>query len=120
MLNRKTKALMKVIYSKAIEKDGVCLVSQIDLLAGIPYKIEFKSEELDPAMKSLSNEGYFEMIETQKHGDKYYCITLKQAGYDFSRQIAAEKRAIYMKVILTVSGVIVAFLLKRILEAIFG
>ena len=59
MLNRKTKALMKVIYSKAIEKDGVCLVSQIDLLAGIPYKIEFKSEELDPAMKSLSNEGYF-------------------------------------------------------------
>ena len=60
------------------------------------------------------------MIETQKHGDKYYCITLKQAGYDFSRQISAEKRAIYMKVILTVSGVIVAFLLKRILEAIFG
>lgn len=119
MLNKKTKALMKVIYAKAIEKDGVCLVSQIDLLSGIPYRIEFKKEDLDPSIKSLSNEGYFEMIETQKRGEKYYCITLKQAGYDFSRQIAAEKRAINLKIILTVSGVIAAFILKKILEAIF-
>lgn len=120
MLNKKTKALMKVIYTKAIEKEGVCLVNQVELLAAIPYKMEFHYTELDPAMKSLSNEGYFEVIETQKHGDKYYCITLQQAGYDFSRQIASEKRAIQLKIILTVGGVIAAFFLKRIIEAIFN
>lgn len=120
MLNKKTKALMKVVYNKAIIKEGVCLVSQLELLQNIPYKLEFHKEDLDPCLKALANEGYFEMIETEKNGDKYYCVTLLQAGYDFSRQIAAEKRAIKMKVILTVGGVIAAFILKQILEAIFN
>jgi outer membrane protein assembly factor BamA len=120
MLNKKTKALMKVVYNKAIVKDGNCLVSEMDLLSNIPYKTDFNREDLAPSMKSLSNEGYFEVIETEKNGDTYYCITLQQAGYDFSRQIAAEKRQIKMKIILTVAGVILAFFLKQILQAIAG
>ena len=120
MLTKKTKALMEVVYNKAIIKDGVCLVSYLDLLKDIPYSMEFSQEDLEPSMKSLANEGYFEMIETEKHGDKYYCITLQQAGYDFSRQIAAEQRQIKMKIILTVSGVIASFILSRVLAAIFS
>lgn len=120
MLNKKTKALMKAVYNRAIKKDGTCLVSHIDLLQDIPYKMEFQFDDLVPSLKALANEGYFEMVETEKKGDKYYCITLLQAGYDFSRQIAAEKRAIRLKIILTVGGVIAAFILRQILQAIFN
>lgn len=120
MLNKKTKALMKVIYNKAIVKDGVCIVSPLDLLAEIPYKLTFTRDELAPSLKLLSTEGYFEVVETEKKGNLYYCITLHQAGYEFSRQIAAEKRAIKFKIILTIAGVIASFILTRIITAIAG
>ena len=118
MLNKKTRAVMKVIYNKAIETEGTCLINDIDILEGIPYKMEFLRSELGPALKSLANEGFFEMIETNKDNETYYCITLQQAGYDFSRQIASEKRAFKMKIALTVMGVILSFILSRILSAI--
>ncbi len=120
MLTKKTKALMRAVYDKAVAKDGVCLVSQNDLLQSIPYRIEFNHEDLAPSIKALSNEGYFEVIETERKGDVYYCFTLQQAGYDFSRQIALEKRQIRMKIILTVAGVLGAFLLRSLISAIAG
>ncbi len=119
MLSKKTKALMKAIYNRAIEKDGVCIVSPLNLLQDVSFKISFDREDLDPALKLLATEGYFEIIETEKKGITYYCITLLQPGYDFSRQIAVEKRAIKFKIILTVAGVIASFILTRIISAIW-
>ena len=120
MLNRKTKALLRVIYDRAIRKDGVCIAKSVDLLSEIPYKIEFLREDFEPSMKALMMEGYFEAVETEKKGEMYYCITLLQGGYDFSRQIASEKRAIKFKVVLTVCGVIGSLILPRIISAIIG
>ncbi len=119
MLNKKTKVLMKAVYENAITNNGVCLVSQLDLLEKISYTINFSRNDLEPSLKALMLEGYFEIIESEKKGEKYYCITLLQAGYDFSRQIAAEKRAIKFKIIMTVAGTIAAYILTQILAAIF-
>lgn len=120
MLNRKTKALMLAVYNRAVVKDGVCIVRPIDLLQDIPYAKEFERDELEPAMRALESEGYFEMVETEKKGERYYCITLQQASVDFARQIASEKRAIKFKIILSIAGVIGTFILTRIVAAIFG
>ncbi|MEG1394488.1 MAG: hypothetical protein RSD04_01930 [Clostridia bacterium] len=120
MLNKKTKALMRAIYDRAIVKDGICIVRPIDLLREISFKIDFRKDELDPSIKSLMLEGYFEVVETEKKGEKCFCITLLQAGYDFARQIASEKRAIKFKIILSISGVIFTFILSKIVAAIAG
>ena len=118
MLNKKTKALMRVVYNKAVQKDGVCLVSQLDLLEGLPYKLQFNREDLEPALKSLMLEGYFEVVESEKKNEKYYCITLLQAGYDFSRIIAQEARAIKFKIALTIGGVTLSAILSAIIKLI--
>lgn len=120
MLSRKQKLLMKVIYSHAIQKEGVCLIRPIDLLKEIPLSSDFKREELESNLKALISEDFFEMIKTDKKGEEYYCITLHQNGYAFSRQIAAEKRAIKFKIILTVGGAILTFILGKILTSIWG
>lgn len=120
MLNRKTKALLRAIYDRAIHKDGVCIVKPVDLLQDIPYKVRFDRQDFEPSMKALETEGYFEAVETEKKGELYYCITLLQGGYDFSRQIASEKRAIKFKIVLTVAGVIGSLILTRIISAIVG
>ena len=76
--------------------------------------------ELESNLKALVTEDFFEMITTDKKGEEYYCFTLHQNGYAFSRQIAAEKRAIIFKLILTVCGAILSFTLVRILTLIWG
>lgn len=119
MLNRKTKTLMKAVYNRAIKKSGTCLFSELEILEDIPYKLEFSREELAPTMQALANEGYIELIETQRGTEKYFCVTLLQPGYDFARQLASEKRSIKFKIVLTVLGVIASFILSRILAAIF-
>ena len=120
MLNKKTKQLMKAVYYKAVEKDGTCLISQNDLLAAMPYTFQFKKSELAATLKSLVSEGYFELITTEKKGEEYYCITLQNAGYDFSYQIAKEKRQIKVKIILTVCGAVLSFIVGLILKSICG
>ncbi|MDE6189022.1 MAG: hypothetical protein K2G37_01880 [Clostridia bacterium] len=119
MLNKKTRHLMKAVYYKAVEKDGTCLISQNDLLASMPYTFQFKKGELTAALKSLVSEGYFELIITEKKGEDYYCITLQKAGYDFAYQIAKEKRQIKMKIVMTVGGAVLSFVIGCILKAIF-
>ena len=98
----------------------VCIVTPLELLKEIPYKVEFNRDDLTPALNSLASEGYFEIIETEKKGNPMYCITLAQAGYEFSRQLASEKRAIKFKIVLTICGVIASFILTRIITAIAG
>lgn len=118
MLNKKTKALMKVILDKAMPKDGVCLVNQIDLLKDIPYTIDFKRNDLEPSLKALMLEGYFEILDTDKKGEKYYCITMMPTGIELARRIANEKRAIKFKLVLTISGCLLSYILSQIILAI--
>ena len=92
MLNKKSKALMKSVYQKAVEKDGTCLISQNDLLGTLPYTMQFKKSDLGICLKALVSEGYVELITTEKKGEDYYCITLQKLGYDFAYQMAKEKR----------------------------
>ncbi len=115
MLNKKSKALMKQVYNKAVEKDGTCLISQNDLLATLPYTMQFKKNDLTVCLKALVSEGYVEMITTEKKGEDYYCITLQKLGYDFAYQLAKEKRQIKFKIALTVCGAIGSFVIGRIL-----
>ena len=84
MLSKKQKLLMKVIYSHAIRKEGVCLIRPIDLLKEIPLSSDFRRDELESNLKALVTEDFFEMITTDKKGEEYYCFTLHQNGYAFS------------------------------------
>ncbi len=115
MLNKKSKALMKSVYQKAVEKDGTCLISQNDLLGTLPYTMQFKKSDLGICLKALVSEGYVELITTEKKGEDYYCITLQKLGYDFAYQMAKEKRQIKLKIALTVCGAIGSFIIGRIL-----
>lgn len=119
MLNKKSKALMKSVYQKAIEKDGTCLISQNDLLGTLPYSMQFKKSDLNLCLKALVSEGYVELITTEKKGEDYYCITLQKPGYDFAYQMAKEKRQIKMKIGLTICGAIGSFIIGRILYMLF-
>ena len=120
MLSKKQKLLMKVIYSHAIRKEGVCLIRPIDLLKEIPLSSDFRRDELESNLKALVTEDFFEMITTDKKGEEYYCFTLHQNGYAVIRQIKNERRQIIFKIALTVAGAVLSFVIGMILRSIFS
>lgn len=120
MINRTQKAIMSAIYAKAADKNGTCLIRPVELLESIPYTVRFKRSDLPAYLRSLEMDDYFEMIETDKKGDKYYCFTLHQNGYSVITQIKNERRAIMFKIILTVCGALLSFIIGLLLRNLFG
>lgn len=120
MLTKNEKAVMKVIYNCATKNEGKCLLRPIDILKSIDYSVRISDAEIDPILQALATDDNFEMVETEKKGELYYCFILHQNGYAFFRQIEAEKRAIRFKIVLTISGVIMSFILTRILAKIMS
>ena len=120
MLSRKEKLIMKAVYSKAVKTEGKCLMTPTELLTDISFKEDFRREDLEPCLKTLVLEDYFELIDTEKKGERVFCFTLHQNGYAFASQIESEKRAIKFKIVLTVAGAILSVTLVRVLTLLFG
>lgn len=120
MLNKKEKAVMKSIYYKSTEKSGVCLLRPIDILNDISPKIELDGNDLHSIIKDLELDDYYELIESKKKGETYWCFTLHQKGHAFYREILNEKRWIYFKISMSIALAIGVFFLKLILDAIAG
>ena len=122
MLNKKESALMRVIYKKTTKNKGMCLIRPVELMVGIPYEIDFRAEDLEPTIKALEYDEYIEIVESDKKGDFYYCITLSKKGFAFQRseeqRIRNRRSSIVWKIVLTVLGVALAAALKPLIELI--
>lgn len=119
MLNKKESALMRVIYKKTTKNKGMCLIRPVDIMVGISYAIDFKEEDLEPTMKALVYDEYIDLVESDKKGDFYYCITLLKKGFAFQRseeqRLRARRSSIIFKVLLALIGSAVTIVLTRVL-----
>ena len=109
---------MRVIYHEAIKhEDGKCMLKPADILAKIPYKLEFNADELEPMLRALQLDGYFDFSEVEKKGVGMYFFELQKKGYAFIREIMHEKRSIKFKVYLGLLGLsftVIGIILGRI------
>ena len=123
MLNKKESALMRVIYKKTTKNKGMCLIRPVDLMVGISYGLDFKAEDLEPTMKALVYDEYIDLVESDKKGDFYYCITLLKKGFAFQRseeqRLRARRSSIIFKVLLALIGSAVTIVLTKILPKLF-
>lgn len=120
MLNKKESLLMEQIYHIASKKNGNCLIKPIDLLTSIPYNVEFKIEELDDTLQALVFDEYIDMVETDKKGEPFYCITLLKKGKAFKREIINKKRQAYYSLALKIGITVVATIVAIVLKSLFS
>ena len=97
-LTKKEKAVMRALFNEAKLRDGVCLVTPIDILSEIPYKLDFREEELKPTLVNLQNDDYFDYVESDRKGELTYCITLHKKGLNFKRWQELFRKSIYFKI----------------------
>jgi hypothetical protein len=116
MLSKKETIIMREIYKRTTNNNGMCLVRPVDLMSSIPYNVEINLEDLSPILQGLAYDEYFELVETEKKGDYYFCITLLKKGFAFQRaeemRIRNRKNSILSKVFLTLLGVVLATVLR--------
>ncbi len=118
MLNKKETEVMDRIYTLCHEK-GVCLVSPAELIALLPLRKSYTEESVEGILNELALDGYFELLSSERKGEKMYVISLRANGYAFKRSYAQLRRDAAVKIFWAVASAVVAFLVGIILKRIF-
>lgn len=124
ILTKKERALMHVILSMTESSDGVCLLRPLDILKALPYDLDYTPEELEPMLKGLELDDYFDFIVSDKKGEPVYVITMHRKGLAFARVERAWRKSLVNKVVITVAFAIlsgtVAMLVRELMKRILG
>ena len=117
MLSKTENKVMLAVYGVCLER-ATQLISPVDLirLSGVQGLTQNKLERI---MEDLSSDGYFDLIYSDRRGERIYCVTLTDKGKGYSREKKVRKRYVLMRLCLTVSLAILSFIIGLILKAIF-
>jgi hypothetical protein len=118
MLSKYETEVMSAVYSLCDGTDG-CLVSPIDILSLLPSNKKYNVERIDDTLNSLHMDGYFDLITSERKGEKMYVISLKENGYSFNRNKKQRQRDILFRIFLAFVGAFATFIFGLILKALF-
>ncbi len=118
MLNRRENEVMNVVYSVCHEK-GICLISPSELLSMLPNRKKYTETQLEAILSELALDNYFELLSSERKGEKMYVISLRANGYAYKRYSLQQKRDGAVKLFWAVASAIVAFLVGLVLKRIF-
>lgn len=118
MLNLKEKEVMSAVYSLCGES-GRCLVAPSEILRALPSKEKTSEEKLEKILRALELDDYFELLSSDRKGEKMYVITLHAAGFAYKRETAKEKRDVAYRLFWAVVSAVVAFLVGLFLRFVF-
>ncbi len=119
MLNRYENEVMAAIYSLCDGTEG-CLVSPLDILSILPAKHRYTTEKLEDILYALKCDGYFDIISSERKGEKMYVINLKESGFAFKRTAKQKQRDVTFKIFLAFIGALATFIFGVILKRLFG
>ena len=118
MLSKRENEVMRAVYSLAHEK-GICLLSPSELISLLSPRKKYTEEQVEKILNELALDNYFELLSSERKGEKMYVISLRANGYAFKRCFAQQRRDAAAKMLWAVASAIVAFLVGVILKRIF-
>ena len=118
MLNKKESEVMQSVFSLCAG-EGRCLVAPADLINLLPPKEKYTEERLEKILHALELDDYFEIISSDRKGEKMYVITLHAKGFAFKRSSVQMRRNLFFKVVWSISSAVLAFLVGVLLKKIF-
>ena len=119
MLSKKEHTVMNFIYSKCQNNEAV-LISPTDIATACLDKFDLTNIEIDQILSGLMLDNYIDVVNSDKKGKLVYCITLKQKGASYKRDLDQKKKTTIMLITRTVLLAILSFTVGVILKAIFS
>lgn len=119
MLDRKEKLVMGYIFDNCESGKTRLFPSQelIDFL--VQKKNVISTSELDEIMISLSKEGLIDFVSSDSKNGSVYCVSLKNKGLLFKKDLQKEKRHASWVILRTALLAIFSFVIGLLLRAIF-
>lgn len=119
MLSKSENLVMSAVYSLCDGTEG-CLVSPVDILSVMPAKHKISYDKLEEILNALKCDGYFDLIPSERKGEKMYVINLKENGFAYKRTAKQRQRDIAFKILLAFIGAFATFIFGIILKGIFN
>jgi hypothetical protein len=117
MLNKTESKVMGVLFNECKQRSAL-LISPLDLIK-ISGEKGLTESKLDRIMNDLFMDGYFDLIYSDRHGERVYCVTLTEKGKGYSRGKKVMRRNLLFRLCLTVGLALLSFIIGLILKAIF-
>lgn len=120
LLNQKEKLLMNYFFDNCDEKSAKLFSSEtlIKFITEKNYAISFT--ELENIMNFLQKENYIDFVSSDSKKGIIYCVSLKQKGKLFKKDLQNEKKQAINLIIRTIGLAILSFLIGIILKALFS
>ena len=118
MLNKKENEVMNAVYTLCHEK-GICLISPSEFLSLLPRKKKYTETQVESILSALALDNYFELLSSERKGEKTYVISLRAGGYAYKRCALQERRNFALKFGWAIASAVIAFLVGLLLKHIF-
>lgn len=119
MLSKSENEVMSAIYNLCDGTEG-CLVSPTEIKSVMVRSIRIGDEELDSILNALRVDGYFDLIYSERKGEKMYVINLKESGFAWKRTAKQRQREVSFKIFLAFLGALATFVFGIILKSFSG
>ena len=110
---------MGVIFQLSEGKERF-LASPYELLALLPPRLNFDEEKLIRTLRSLELDGYFELIESERKGERVFVVIMHDAGLSFKRSDALRRRRMYYKIAVTLLCGALSALVGILVKSLLG
>ena len=117
MLNKLESKVMKTLFLECENKKTI-LITPTDLIRIIGDRA-LTEGAVDKIVYDLSTDGYLDLIYSDRHGERVYCVTLTEKGKGFLRGKKVMKRTLLFRLMVTVFLAVVSFIIGLVLKAIF-
>ncbi len=117
-LSKKEEAVMSAVFTLSAGRERF-LAAPYDLLALLPPKMKFDEEKLDRVLFDLGLDGYFEIVPSDRKGERVYVLHLTGRGLNYRRQDAQLRRSIWFRWGVAAVGAVITAIIGLILRRIF-
>ena len=96
-LNKRENEVMGAVFSLSAGKERF-LVAPYELLSALPPKGNYDEESLEQLLRALELDGYFELISTERKGERAYVVHMREEGLAYRRSSVRRRRTLAFRV----------------------
>ena len=118
VLSRREHEVMDAVFSLC-QKKGVCVVSPSELVSLLPKNKGYTEEKLESILTELALDNYFQLLFSERQGEKMFVISLTSTGQAYKRSDLQRRRDSLRKIAWAIGSAVIAFLVGVLLKRIF-
>ena len=96
------------------------LVSLYEIIAILPPRASYGEEQVERTLRALELDGYFELIESDRKGERVFVVHMKEAGLSYRRNDSLMRRRLVFKLLVTLACGVLSALVGIVVKSLLS